>query len=313
MIVRVSRVRRAARVFVFGGYGAVVLAFAACSDDSGSGPSAEVRKFCQDLFASPAFSCCTDADRQERQFASRYRYASADDCAEQISRALGASEGRQRFDGQAASSCLSHLSSRQCGVTPTAQVRRAEDEAGCNRILSGQQDEGQQCVTSEDCKVGLVCPPSKDTGISSCVKPAGFNQGCIGPSTSVDHPPCEPGLTFVFFQETLECPSPPCIEYRCVPFSEEGEPCTGLECAEGLSCREGVCSKEGPTPEGKACRITEHCEEGFFCDPALGQCAPRKNAGEECRNNGNAIFECKGICKQTSDGPGTCVSFCGSQ
>lgn len=307
MIVRVSR---AARVF---GFGAVVFAFAACSDDPETGPSVEVRKFCQDLFASPAFTCCSDADRQERQFAVRYRYASADDCASQISQALGASEGRQRFDGRAASSCLSHLSSRQCGVTPTAEVRRAEDEAGCNRILVGLQDEGQQCVKSEDCKLGLVCPPSKDTGTSSCVKPAAINQGCAGPSTSVDHPPCEQGLTCAFFQQNPECLSPPCLEYRCVPFAEEGEPCTGLECAEGLSCREGVCSKEGPAPEGKACRILEHCAEGLYCDPDSGRCAPRKDAGGSCRNNGNAIFECKGICKQTSDGPGTCASFCGSQ
>src|SRR5687768_11972384 len=134
---------------------------AACSDDDGSGPTAEIRKFCQDLFASPAYACCSPAEKGDA-----VRYASPDDCANRIAVQLSSSEGRQAFDGAAATSCLSHLGSRKCGVSPSAHVKVEEEKAGCSRVTAGKQDEGKPCQVHEDCKPGLVCPPLKETGLS---------------------------------------------------------------------------------------------------------------------------------------------------
>ncbi len=301
----------AGRVFATATTTAWIVAAVACGDDAQTGPTAQMKKFCQDMFASPTFACCTAADRQERHFAARYKYQSADDCATQLGQQSAQASGRQVFDATAATSCLSHLAGRTCGVIPNAATRAAEQKAGCDRILKGTQDENQPCNTNGDCLVGLICPPSPDTGVSSCAKPAAANQTCTGQVATVDHPPCVEGLVCQFVSENPVCPTPPCPVYQCVPLSDEGEACAGLECASGLSCRDKACSKAGLARVGEGCQISEHCAEGLFCDPAIGTCASRKAAGAECRSNANAIFECLGVCKNVGDGPGTCDSFCG--
>lgn len=286
---------------------------AGCDDDTATGPSAEIRKFCQDLFASPAFSCCSAEDKADRHFAARYKYQNADDCAVRLAQQGDSSQGRQSFDGEAAASCLSHLASRACGAAPSATSREEEEKAGCARVLKGKQEENQPCSTNDDCKVGLLCPPSPDTGVSACAKPAGSNQACPGDARTglVDHPQCEANLFCTLTGENPVCPSPPCLTFQCVPLAEENEACTGLECGPGLSCKDGICAKGGLGGPGVGCRINDHCAAGLFCDPTNGKCTARKEAGAECRAGANAIFECKGFCKNVGDGPGTCASFCG--
>jgi hypothetical protein len=301
------------RTFAFLALATVTItAITACDDDTATGASAEIRKFCQDLFASPAFACCSAEDKGTGHFAARYKYQNADDCAVRLAQQGDQSQGRQSFDSEAAASCLSQLSSRECGVTPSAKSREDEEKAGCARVLKGKQEENQPCSTNDDCKVGLICPPSPDTGVSSCAKPAGSNGGCPGTTTGlVDHPQCDANLFCTLTGENPVCPSPPCLVYQCVPLAEENEACTGLECGPGLSCKDGICAKGGLAAAGGGCRINDHCQPGLFCDPANGKCTARKEAGTECRAGANAIFECKGFCKNVGDGPGTCASFCG--
>jgi hypothetical protein len=305
MIPRASRALAASMLMLLVG--------SACSSKA-DGTDAAIRQYCDSLLASPAYACCSAADRADGQFVARNRYSSAGDCSAQLLLATGQNKGRRAFDAAAAASCLGYLSTRACPVLPTSAVRIAEETAGCNRVVVGVQDEGKPCDTSEDCSVGLFCPPVKDTGVSACARPAAATQSCLGDLAlhAIDHPPCQPGLFCQLIGENPGgCPSPPCLDFRCVPFFEEGEACTGLECAAGLACNDGTCRKTGPSAPGAPCRLTENCAEGLYCDPN-GACEPRKRAGEACRNpaDSNAAFECKGIC--SGEGPSVCVAFCGS-
>ncbi len=310
MIVRFSKPLASAVAGL--GVAVFALSVAACSDDEPTGPGPQLAKFCQDLFASSAFSCCTEADRDDAQFSIRYRYADAANCEAKLNAIVSATAGHTVFDGEAASSCISHLSSRTCGVLPTSAVRAAEDDAGCNRILVGTQQENQACGTNDECIPGLVCPPPKATGGSTCVKPAALNQACTGPSTTQDHPPCEDGLVCELIDSTDNCPAPPCLNYQCVGFKEAGEECFGLECGRGLSCRDGICNSGGAGSEGQKCRILEHCVEGLYCDSTTGTCASRKASGQACDPAANPTYECQGVCKPDSESGGTCEAFCGS-
>jgi hypothetical protein len=315
MTVRLLPAQHAARAFLFS-VAVLSVLVGACSDDDPPGASPEMRKYCQDLFASPAFACCSAADRSERQFAARHRYQSPEDCASQLALANTSSEGRRVFDSGAAASCLSHINTRTCGAAPTTTVRAEEEAAACGRVMAGQQAEGQACTAHEDCKEGLFCPPLRDTGLSFCSKPAPVNQGCVGslPKRSVDHPACEPGhICTLIGENPAGCPLPPCLIFQCVPFAEENEECTGAECGDGLLCLDGFCRKSGPSPAGGPCRLPEHCQDGLYCETSVGQCAAKKAAGEPCRSTTNALLECKGFCQGASETSGVCVAFCGSE
>lgn len=291
----------------------------ACSDDEGSGPSQEIKNFCSSLFASPAFSCCSANDRNERLFAARIRYNSADDCANRLAEQLSTSQGRQAFDGAAASSCLQHLSGRSCNTPISTAARIAEEKAGCGRVVAGAQDEGKVCQIHADCKAGLVCPPIKETGLSFCVKPGGTNENCIGAEelspTAVDHPACVAGFTCALTAENppSACPLPPCNVYNCVPLGEAGDGCVGNDCREGLLCLQGTCVEGGPSAAGGPCRLFEHCQAGLYCDTSTLTCQPQKSAGEPCVSTANALLECKGFCQGSGEGPGVCAPFCSSQ
>ena len=303
--------------------GAFAFALSAGCKSSGATTEDDIRQYCQNLFASPAFACCSDADRAARQFAVRNKYASAADCTNQLLQAVSESNGWRTFDPGAANGCLGYLASRGCNVTPTSALRIAEQKAGCDRVVVGLQAEGKGCDSSADCKVGLFCPPIKDTGSSTCAHPAAATEACLGtlPPFEVDHPPCQPGLFCSLLGQNPDgCPTPPCLDYRCVPFYDEGEACTGLECGPpattGLYCLDGFCRKNGPSPAGGPCRVTEACGDGLFCDPDqnLGTCVPRKTAGQPCRNSADPELglECKGICRGGGQGSGVCASFCGA-
>jgi hypothetical protein len=280
----------------------------ACSSDDAGGATAQIRDFCARYVASPAFSCCSADDRNNASFRLRYHFGSQAECVDVLSAEAAQANGREGFDGTAAQSCLDYLNTRPCGTIPLANVKLEEQKAGCAKVLSGIQDENQSCNASSECKPGLVCPPIKETGLSFCAKPAGFNQDCIGEQAgSVDHPACQEGLFCQFIGENpAGCPSPPCLQFKCVPPFEEGEPCGGTECAQGLVCKDGTCQKGQLANAGESCRVPEHCAEGLYCDTAAGTCAPRKADGSPCTESLNPLFECKGIC-----GAGTCASFCG--
>jgi hypothetical protein len=292
----------------------------------------QIRAFCENLFASPAFACCSAADRAAPQFAVRNKYASAADCTNQLLEAISGSDGKRTYDPNAANGCLGYLGSRGCNVTPTSALQIAEQKAGCDRVVVGVQGEGKGCDSSADCQVGLFCPPVKDTGSSTCARPAAATEACLGilPIFEVDHPSCQPGLFCEFLQRNPDdtCPTPPCNVYGCVPFFDECapgsdvstcDPCTALECGPpsvtGLYCLDGFCRKSGPSPAGQPCRVTEACQPGLFCDPAqnAGTCVQRKTAGNPCRSGTDPELglECQGICRGGQAG-GVCAAFCGA-
>ena len=124
----------------------------------------QIRQFCTSFASSAAFACCAPGDKNEPAFAARYRFVNSAQCASFLSSQESSSAGRQAFDAAAAQSCLAHLSSRQCGVAVTKAVLREEQVAGCYRLLTGKATEGQGCTTSDDCALGLVCPPVRETG-----------------------------------------------------------------------------------------------------------------------------------------------------
>lgn len=281
---------------------------AACSSDDGGGVNAQIRSFCASFTTSPTFACCSADDRKNPSFRSRYHFGSQGECIDVLTQQASNANGAQGFDSAAAQSCIDYLNGRPCGTLPFANVLKEEQAAGCSRVLIGLRTEGQGCITSEDCQAGLVCPPIKETGLSFCAKPAGSNQLCIGTQAdSIDHPACAEGLFCSFIEENpAGCPSPPCLTYKCVPPFDEGEVCSGTECADGLTCKDGTCQKGPPNDVGGTCGVPEHCAEGLYCDTAAGKCAPRKSDGEPCSEGLNSFYECKGICAG-----GTCASFCG--
>jgi hypothetical protein len=289
-----------------------VFAFvAACGNDDSGGASAAIRSFCAQYVSSAAFACCNAQDKQQGQFLVRYRYSSADECADALNNQQSASNGKQTFDSDAAQKCIAYLGSRQCGITESAAVRLAEEQAGCAGILAGTADENQTCNVSEDCKPGLVCPLLKETGLSYCAKPGGFNQDCLGEqAASVDHPACQQNLFCSFIGENpAGCPSPPCNQYKCVPPFDQGESCSGTECAPGLVCKDQTCQTGSLNGEGGSCVITDHCADGLYCDPTAGECKQRLAEGAPCKVANNPIFECKGLCVGAGD-TGTCATFC---
>lgn len=287
---------------------ALVALVAACSSDDDMSVNAQIKSFCNSFASAPAFSCCTAEDRKDGAFISRYRYNSAAECADVLTNQAAQAEGKQGFDNDAAQSCLNYLNSRQCGITALRSVNLDEQKAGCARVLVGLRKEGEGCVVSEDCETGLVCPPIKETGLSFCAKPAGFNINCLGTNAnSIDHPACQQNLFCEFQGENpAGCPNPPCLIYQCVPPIDEGEPCSGTECADGLTCREGTCQKGAKTAAGENCQITDQCADGLYCDPGTGSCTARKDEGVTCDVANNDRFECKGVCRN-----GSCSSFCG--
>jgi hypothetical protein len=280
-----------------------------CSDDE-SETDAQIRGFCGSLFASRGYACCKESDRQSGAFPARYKYANEDDCYAQLNTQLTAVEGRRTFDPRAAASCVAYWGGRACGVSPTVKVRQEEEKAGCDRIIAGLGEEGKPCDSQGDCVPGLFCPPIKETGTSACSTPGRSNDSCNGfQSTSAEHPACEPGLVCELTGENpAGCPTPPCYQFNCVPLQGPGDPCQGLDCAAGLSCRAGICTQSGPSPAGTGCQITDQCEDGLFCDPGSGTCAPRKAAGQACRPANNPRLECKGFCSEA----GVCTDFCSS-
>lgn len=286
---------------------AALVAVACSSDDTGSA-TAQIRGFCASYAASPAFSCCTADDRKNPNFRLRYHYGTQAECADILSQEAAQASGREGFDGAAAQSCLDYLNTRPCGTLPLTDVNTAEQKAGCSRVLVGIQDEGQGCNTTSECKPGLVCPPIKETGLSFCSKPAGFNQDCIGEqASSIDHPACQEGLFCSFVGvNPAGCPSPPCLDFKCVPPFDEGEPCSATECAQGLVCKDGTCQKGQLANAGESCKVPDHCADGLYCDTTAGTCAQRKADGEPCTEANNRLYECKGVCVG-----GTCAGFCG--
>ncbi|MBX3231696.1 MAG: hypothetical protein KIT84_23280 [Labilithrix sp.] len=305
---------------------ALTLLVAACNGDEGSPTSAAIRSFCTRYADASAFACCSAEDRAEPSFGARYRYATANDCINVLTAQEASAEGRQAFDGAAADSCIAHLSSRQCGIPVTQAVVRAEQEAGCGRVLVGRAAEGQQCQSSDDCAIGLVCPPIADTGSAVCAKPAPAGQECNGQQVaSIDHPGCADGLSCFFVGENpAGCPTPPCNVFKCVLPFEEGDQCAGNECADGLVCKfvpadpgnpgdvdAFRCVRGQPAGVGERCLAFEHCAQGLYCDTGAQQCAERKTDGADCRIGNNPLYECRGNCKGTGDF-GTCASFCGN-
>lgn len=257
------------------------------------------------------FSCCNATDRATGVFLGRYHYTSVDLCVATLSLQLESSNGHQAFDSGAAQSCLAYLNQRPCGTVPTTEVKAAEENAGCDRVLGGLETEGQACVTQEDCKPGLFCPSSKDTGSAFCSKPATENQDCYGQQAdSTSHPACAQGLLCIYVDTNNDCPNPPCLEYACVQPFEQGDECSALECGQGLACTDGTCEQGGPNQAGGYCNVPEHCASGLYCDTDAGTCAPQKADGEACTIAKNSFFECKGICVGTG-ATGTCASFCG--
>jgi hypothetical protein len=291
------------------------MAVPACKSDSG-GTDEAIRQYCTSLLASPAYACCSDADRAAPLFVARNHYASAGDCANQLRQTLAENAGKRAFDQAAANGCLAYFSARACGTPPSSAAEIAASSAGCSRVLVGVQAAGQPCSSSDDCQVGLFCPPNKDTGSSSCAKPAAVGEACPGASPPYElvHPQCQPGLFCSLVGENPNgCPNPPCLDNRCVPFYDEGEACSGLECDanSGLSCLAGVCAKGGPSPAGGPCRLSEFCAAGLYCDPAQagGTCQPRKPGGAPCivTADPSLSLECRGQCQR-----GVCAGFCGA-
>jgi len=113
-----------------------------------------------------------------------------------------------------------------------------------------------ECVTQDDCALGLICvPETLESETKLCIDLPTSGESCYLGAL------CELGLS--------------CVEERCEPLPEVGDACATVpdwaerSCAPDAVCVDGMCK---PLPGvDEACTESEECAPGFSCD------------GETCR------------------------------
>lgn len=233
------------------------------------------------------------------------------------------SDGRMRFDLEAAAACLTAMTTSTCAdpFLPTVCLNALEgssstgdpclvaedclsrdlcDGVGCERVCTARPHTGDPCSTRGTPCIDSVCIDGAcmayaAEGESCGVRPCGNGLICVtsGPSRvcaplgAVDDPCTTPsGCTGNLI---CTCTSPGCVERRCALGANEGDACApDVLCQVGLRCVGERCVPV--SLPGGSCVDDSRCPEGFFC--AVGSCEPKPALGDTC-----AVVGCvEGIC-----------------
>jgi hypothetical protein len=223
--------------------------------------------------------------------------------------------GDVKYDGAAASKCLSEIANRSCddllqrtSATCDAAVEgnvatggecdfdfQCQGQAFC-KVTAGacpgactdRQPAGSSCNDDDQCADGLVCYETTQ----ACIAPVGDAQSCEGASA----PPCEPGYLCIGGDEAAGTPG------TCKPSDDAfngavGEACsfqTGTLCSVNLACviddfatLSGTCTAKAaaggtctPASIPPQCPFDQYCA-GAPTDPS-GTCTALPTDGQPC-------------------------------
>lgn len=286
------------------------------SSDAGAAIDADV-DFCDRVWGSPIAyydRCCDTTDLLQIDAGIAYYDEIIADCKTQYGNAL--TSGRLTIDPTKEATCyaagdananLACTSVQNPNFFERAQAQ-APIQAACRDLYVGNQDVGDSCATSEECKNGLACVEYV-YGVSDgyCQEPAASGQACGAgeyDSGFVDfdaffgtHPDCVSGFT--------------CSFGKCVAQDADGASCFFDDlCVTGEHCISGTCKAPGDL--GDACDEDDACLLPLYCDTSNGSpgtCKARNAAGAACDDN----TDCLGLCDQPDSGSlGTCKAFCGA-
>lgn len=195
-------------------------------------------------------------------------------------------EGRLRYDGAKARSCLDQLN----GLPSCARhLLNAPGLADCAQVLVGQVPDGGDCFFSDECQSHGSCVSAD----SSCDS---FTQCCAGT--------CATGFTSVPSGGDCSAASAVCVSgTACVPSTDGssascqplnstvGASCASVRCAQWLYCEPNTETCQAPVAEGAACNPDLN---GLDCDDlrdrcdSSGHCSPRLAVGAACSTAQNA-------------------------
>ncbi len=208
-----------------------------------------------------ALAGCRDAyDAQRLEYA-------LDDCS--VGRAATA-DGRQRFDGAAAASCLGGLSASTCRTPAT-----------CGAVFTPLVAQGGACFDDRECVMGTACQTTL-TCPGTCQPRVGAD-GVLAPGER-----CLEGLGT---QYTFPTDGGFQVEYRCKAPAPAGQPCSldfAFSCMTGLACSPATSTCVSARAAGEPCEYRDGgafgggwvngCEGGLFCQPSPTGGAPRCGA-----------------------------------
>lgn len=172
-----------------------------------------------------------------------------------------------------------------CCVVGEEQCIEGACQTVCEGSSCGDQccERGEMCLDDGCCAAGLVCNGTCCEEGQECYP----DYGCIACTTFLCEGECCPTGTR-------------CLTGECCPDDRQ---CGGACCAHGEICSEGICRLDcGVAPicgdlccdagdvcylgscetPGRPCDGHYDCDEGHYCDPALGRCLPLAEASEEC-------------------------------
>jgi hypothetical protein len=197
------------------------------------------------------------------------------------------------YDPGAVACVVAFRTNQACNAQPTS-------DTGCGSLGWGILGSGAVCGSDIACAPGLYCKrilPSSGCGVCTPMAALGA--------------PCGP-LAF-----NAPCGSGSCDGAECLPVVGIGQMCApqGTLCQPGLVCPSGTCSAPGGV--GIICLFDDECQDGLFCDPATGKCAPRAQAGGDCATAACPFgFDC-GFTAPLGDGgadagPALCLPLSGA-
>lgn len=220
--------------------------------------------------------------------------------------AVGVRDGRARFEEAAMKACIDRMASASCpaALPPTAPpiAARGFEDCTADKFFVGNVDDGSECKTAQECKVG-----------SRCVIFGGACGGACTPFSKVGEPcsgVCDPTQGY--------CDT---VSRFCVALQAEGGTCKdSSNCVAATDCQGSVCLP--PPPPEAPCAFSwnrlPYCGAGLACDvvPYVdknpGTCVIRRSEGEACKYHWScrAGLVCAGMdwspFPGKPAGPGTC-------
>ncbi len=299
------RTRRQARG---GALAALYLGFAACGEPAADPGIEAADASARYVDAMVAFSCaqtfaCPDRAWSEAPFLGRH--ADEEDCVESEANVLrtfldnaqrdkleAVSDGRVRYDADAAQRCLDEMSERAARVECTGEW--IDDTTSCSDWYTGLGARSAGCLTDGDCQGGLECiefvEGDRCTGrcrgcpTQRCAEDEWCNRrseearcepiAALG-EVCLEDEACGDEERFLCNQDVED----PTIG-RCVGLGSAalGEPCSDdLICAFGLACDGAACVEPRVATRDEPCALTSPVVG--FCAPGLA-CAPPEVEGD---------------------------------
>lgn len=232
-----------------------------------------------------AYRCCVEADERERFMGALFAaHRTEGECVQAHSdlcegvfpyQRFSVERGRTELDADKVNGCLD---ARRSALDACDLEALREEEEDCEEQLIGLVEDGDACVTSDECADGGTCEVEYDDD---------------GNPEDVDEE---------LAVAEGECKEPP----------GEGDACPDYECAEGLYCDGDVCRR--PAGPGDACPDFE-CVDGYSCQDPDGDfeytCEELLRIGEPCEGDSDCASDfCNEDAECASEGDDEDLDYC---